>query len=332
MSTPAETTELSYIRAVNRALHDSLSDDPRVILFGEDVAVPNGPFGASKGLHGQFGDRVFDTPISESAMIGSALGAAWGGLRPIVEIMYADFLFVAMDQIVNQVANSRYVSRGRLAAPLVIRTQQGSTPGSCAQHSQSVEAMFAHVPGLRVAVPATPQDAYGMLRDAVALDDPVLVIESRWLYPSKGEVAGGTGHGRVGCADIVRAGDDVTVVAWGTSRAWAVEAADIVAEIGVSCEVIDLRWIAPWDRHTVLASVARTRRLVVVHEANRSAGFGAEVVATVAEELGTDLLAVRRVGGRPVPIPSSPILSSHVLPATNEIVDAITSLSKEFVA
>ena len=332
MSTQAETTEMSYIRAVNRALQDCLSEDPRVLLFGEDVAIPNGPFGASKGLHAQFGDRVFDTPISESAMIGSALGAAWGGLRPIVEIMYADFLFVAMDQIVNQVANSRYVSRGRLAAPLVIRTQQGSTPGSCAQHSQSVEAMFAHVPGLRVAVPATPHDAYAILRDAVDLDDPVLVIESRRLYPTKGTVVAGSGRGRLGRADVVRSGDDVTVVAWGTTRAWALEAADVAAEAGISCEVIDLRWIAPWDRETVLSSAARTGRLLVVHEANRTAGFGAEVVATAAEELGRELTAVRRVGCLPVPIPSSPVLSSQVLPTTNEIVAAITSLSKEFVA
>lgn len=332
MSTQSEATEMSYIRAVNRALQDCLSEDPRVLLFGEDVAIPNGPFGASKGLHAQFGDRVFDTPISESAMIGSALGAAWGGLRPIVEIMYADFLFVAMDQIVNQVANSRYVSRGRLAAPLVIRTQQGSTPGSCAQHSQSIEAMFAHIPGLRVAVPATPHDAYAILRDAVDLDDPVLVIESRRLYPTKGTVVAGSGRGRLGRADVVRAGDDVTVVAWGTTRAWALEAADVVAEAGISCEVIDLRWIAPWDRETVLSSAARTGRLLVVHEANRTAGFGAEVVATAAEELGRELTAVRRVGCLPVPIPSSPVLSSHVLPTTNEIVAAITSLSKEFVA
>ncbi len=329
MSLPSDVHDLSYIRAVNLALDEALGDDPNVIIYGEDVAIPNGPFGATKGLHAKYGDRVFDTPISESAMIGAALGAAMGGLRPIVEIMYADFLMVAMDQIVNQIANTRYVSQGRLCAPLVIRTQQGSTPGSCAQHSQSLEAMFAHVPGLRIATPSTPQDAYGILRDAAASDDPVLVFEARRLYPLKGAVATGMGLGRMGRADVVRSGTDVTVVTWGTARAWAEEAADDVAASGISAEVIDLRWISPWDRETVMNSVARTGHLLVVHEAGRVGGFGAEIVSSVAEELGSDLKAVRRIGSEQVPMPSSPVLSASVLPSVDLLATGIRSLLKE---
>jgi pyruvate/2-oxoglutarate/acetoin dehydrogenase E1 component len=254
-----------------------------------------------------------------------------GGLRPIVEIMYADFLLVAMDQIVNQVANSRYVSRGRLGAPLVIRTQQGSTPGSCAQHSQSLESMFAHVPGLRIAVPATPQDAFAVLRDASAADDPVMIFESRLLYPSKGPVRVGTGLGRPGQADLVRPGTDVTVVSWGTALHWSKEAAEQLATTGISCEVLDLRWISPWDRSAVLASASRTGYLVVVHEANRVSGFGSEIVSVAFEELGAQLKGALRIGSQPVPMPSSPVLSSAVLPTSDRIVAGIQSLLKESI-
>lgn len=332
MSSRVETSESSYIRAVNQALDHALADDSRVVIYGEDVAIPNGPFGATKGLYAKYGDRVFDTPISESAMIGAALGAAMGGLRPIVEIMYADFLMVAMDQIVNQIANTRYVSEGRLGAPLVIRTQQGSTPGSCAQHSQSLEAMFAHVPGLQIAVPATPQDAYGILRDAASSDDPVMVFESRRLYPTKGAVASGPGLGRVGKADVVRPGTDVTIVTWGTVRSWAEEAADHVAEAGISCEVLDLRWISPWDHDTVLESVSKTGHLLVAHEAGRVGGFGAEILSSVLEQLGPGLKGARRIGSDPVPMPSSPLLSAAVLPSVDRLVAGIHSLLKENVA
>ncbi|HQJ34832.1 MAG TPA: transketolase C-terminal domain-containing protein, partial [Rhodoglobus sp.] len=250
MSTAVDSRELTYIRAVNLALEDALAQDSRVVVLGEDVAIPNGPFGATKGLFSAFGERVIDTPISETAMIGTALGAAMGGLRPVVEIMYADFLLVAMDQIVNQVANTRYVSRGQLTAPLVIRTQQGHTPGACAQHSQSLEALFAHVPGLRVGIPATPGDAYSMLRTAIQLDDPVMIFESRKLYPTKGLVAPGTPDLGIGIAETLRRGSDVTVVTWGTGRALVEEAlTDGASE--VSADVIDLRWISPWDSNAV---------------------------------------------------------------------------------
>ena len=329
MSSVADYPELSYIRAVNLALDESLQTHPEMIVFGEDVAIPHGPFGATKGLLAKFGDRVFDTPISESAMLGAALGSAMGGMRPVVEIMYADFLFVAMDQIVNQIANSSYVSRGMLKAPLVIRTQQGHTPGACAQHSQSVEALFAHIPGLRVAVPSTPADVYSILKASIALDDPVMVFESRKLYPTKGQVAVDQDDSGIGIARTIQTGDDLTVVTWGTARALVEESVASGAGAGASIEVIDLRWISPWDSSRVLESVSRTGRLLVVHEANTNAGFGAEVVSTVAEELGSRLRASRRIGLLGTPVPSSPALAQAVLPTVARVTSAITELLKD---
>ncbi len=323
MSTSAEPLELSYIRAVNRALADSLDARSEVIVFGEDVAIPNGPFGATKGLHQRFGDRVFDTPISESAMVGAALGAAMGGLRPVVEIMYGDFLLVAMDQIVNQVANTRYLSCGRLGAPLVIRTQQGHTPGACAQHSQTLEAFFAHVPGLRVGVPSTPADAYSMLRLAVDLDDPVVLFESRRLYPHKGHVDTSEKDAGLGRAKVITTGTDVTVVTWGTGRMLAEEALE---GHQASAELIDLRWISPWDSDVVLESARRTSRLLVIHEANTTGGFGAEVVSTVAEHLGPRLRGSARVGLLETPVPAAPPLAEAVLPNHARVLRALDSL------
>jgi pyruvate/2-oxoglutarate/acetoin dehydrogenase E1 component len=320
--------ELTYIRAVNAALGWALRELPDTVVLGEDVAIPGGPFGATKGLRDEFGARVFDTPISESAMVGTALGMALDGMRPVVEVMYGDFLLVAMDQIVNQVANTHYVSNGQLRAPLVIRTQHGSTPGSCAQHSQSLEALFAHVPGLRVGLPATPDDAYQMLRAALVSDDPVLIMESRRLYPLKGEVDVDADVQAVGAARVVRPGRDVTIVTWGTLVAPCLEAAGVLAGDGIETEVVDLRWAAPIDAVTVAASASRTGRLVVVHEANRTGGLGAEVVAEAAERVGTRLRTIRRVATRDVRMPASPALSRAVLPSTETVVDAVREALK----
>ncbi len=279
-------TELSYIRAVNEALAWALETYPEAVVFGEDVALPNGPFGATKGLHDRFGRRVFDTPISESAMIGAALGAAMSGLRPVVEIMYGDFLLVAMDQVVNQVANARYVSRGQLVPRLTIRTQQGATPGSCAQHSQSLEAFFAHVPGLRVCLPSSAAEAYSMLRTAIASNDPVVVFESRRLYPTKALVDLGAPLEAIGGARVVAEGEDLTVACWGTAVNDVLACQAALEGAGIGAEVIDLRWLAPLDLGPVVASARKTNLLAVVHEANRTGGFGGEVVAQVAEALG----------------------------------------------
>jgi pyruvate/2-oxoglutarate/acetoin dehydrogenase E1 component len=323
---PESTTSLSYIRAVNEALRWALAEMPEVILYGEDVAIPGGPFGASKGLYDEFGDRVFDTPISESAMIGTALGAALGGMRPVVEVMYGDFLMVAMDQIVNQVANTHYVSNGRQRASLTIRTQHGSTPGACAQHSQSLEAFFAHVPGLRVALPGTADDAYQLLRTAIASDDPVMVMESRRLYPSKGDVRLGAAVEPLGGARVRRAGRDATVVSWGPMLTASLAAADELTGEGIDVEVVDLRWAAPLDIDTILESAARTQVLAVAHEANISGGLGGEIVASAAERLGPAVRRYGRVGLPDLRMPAAPTLSAAVIPDVTKVASLIRRL------
>jgi acetoin:2,6-dichlorophenolindophenol oxidoreductase subunit beta len=326
----AQAEELTYSQAVNAALRRALSEWPSVLVYGEDVALPGGVFGVTRGLRREFGDRVFDTPISESAILGSALGAALVGMRPVVEIMWVDFALVALDQLVNQAANARYVSRGSLSAPLVVRTQQGTQLGACAQHSQSLEAFIAHVPGLRLCLPATPQDAYDLLLTAIETDDPVVVIENRNLYLNlRSPVALGGPVQGIGGASVRRAGDDITVVTWGAAVCLALQAAESVAGDGISVEVIDARWLDPFDRDCVLESAARTRRLVVAHEANRSGGFGAEVVAQVVEA-GVGLSAPpRRVATPDTRIPAAPTLLSALVPSAEGLAHELRSVAGE---
>lgn len=322
---PDATQTLSYIQAVQHGLRWSLEALDDTVIFGEDVAVPGGPFGATKNLHRDFGsDRIFDTPISETAFLGMALGAAMTGLRPIAEIMYADFMFVAMDQLVNQMANTRYVSRGAYGAPLVVRTQQGYSPGSCAQHSHSIEAYVAHTPGLRLAVPSTADDAYQMLRAAIVSDDPVIVAEARMLYPVKGDVRLDAPIEPIGGGRVVRAGADVTVVAWSRMAVAAMEAAEELATEGVDVEVVDPRWLAPLDFELIAGSVRKTGRLVIAHEANLTGGFGAEIAARAAEECFGDLRSpIARVGAPDVPTPAAPALQAVVIPAAADVVAAV---------
>lgn len=316
--------ELRYIQAVNAALRWSLAERDDTIIFGEDVAIPGGPFGATKGLYNEFGvGRIFDTPITEQAFMGMALGAAMTGLRPIAEIMYVDFAFVAMDQIVNQIATARYASAGRAGAPLVIRTQQGYSPGSCSQHSHSAEAYFAHTPGLRVGLPSTADDAYQMLRSAVVSDDPVVIMETRMLYPTKGVVHLDAPVEPVGGAKVLRPGTDLTIVSWGSMVGAGMAAAHLLEAEGVSAEVVDLRWLSPLDMDTVLASVAKTGRLVIVHEANITGGFGAEIAARVAEAAFDSLVApVVRIGTADVHFPAAPSLQEALLPNAASVAEA----------
>ncbi|GAA4994661.1 alpha-ketoacid dehydrogenase subunit beta [Yinghuangia aomiensis] len=323
-ATIAEPTTLSYAMAVNAALRRALAERGDTILFGEDVALPGGVHGVTRRLRTEFGERVFDTPISESAILGGAIGAALMGRRPIVEIMWADFTFVAFDQLINQAANVRYVSQGRLHAPLTVRTQQGATPGSCAQHSQSVEALFAHIPGLRVCLPATPQDAYDLTLAAIGCDDPVIVIESRALYHSmKGPVTFGTEWPTIGGARTARPGTDITVVTWGATLHTALAAAEALHEEGLEAEVVDLRWLNPLDDRTVLESVARTGRLAVVHDANLTGGFGAEITSRVAEN-GIPLLAPPvRVGTNDLRIPAAPSLQGAAIPNAATVAERL---------
>lgn len=323
-----ETKTLNYGGAVNAALQRVLAELPQTLLYGEDVAKPGGVFGVTRGLKRDFGDRVFDTPISESAILGSALGAAMLGRRPIVEIMWADFTLVALDQIVNQIANARYVSRGQVGAPLVIRTQQGSSPGACAQHSQSLEAFFLHTPGLRVVMPSTAQDAYDAVVSAVYADDPVLVIENRTLYlGEKVPVELGGAVREIGGAVRRRSGNDVTVLAWGAITRQAEAAADAAAAEGIGVDVIEARWLNPFDLDAVLDSVRRTRRLIVVHEANVTGGFGGEVLAQLAERGAPLVSPPVRLGLPDLRVPAAPALIEAVLPQADAIVEAIRKLA-----
>ncbi|MFW6598377.1 alpha-ketoacid dehydrogenase subunit beta [Propionibacteriaceae bacterium Y2011] len=321
----SETKTLSYIQGVQHAMRWALESRDDTIYFGEDVAIPGGPFGSTKGLYNDFGaERIFDTPISETGFLGMALGASMTGLRPIAEIMYADFFFVAFDQVVNQIANMHYASNGRLTAPLTIRTQGGYSPGACAQHSHSVEAYLAHTPGLRVAVPSSADDAYQMNRTAILSDDPVIVHEVRMLYPTKGEVRLGIDPEPMGGAKVVREGTDCTVVAWSRMVHDAVAAAEELEAEGISVEVVDLRWLAPLDFDTVAASLGRTGRLVVAHEANLTGGFGAEIAARAASDCFGDLKApIRRVALPDLPMPAAPALQEAVVPSAKHVVEAV---------
>jgi 2-oxoisovalerate dehydrogenase E1 component len=311
-----ETKDLKYFRAINLALAEALEDRPEVVLFGEDVGYAGGIFGVTRGLQKQYGsDRVFDTPIAESAILGAGVGAAIAGLRPVVEIMWADFVLVALDQIVNQAANVRYVSRGLLTAPLTIRMQQGATPGSCAQHSQSLEALFAHVPGIKVGLPSSPRDAYEMTRAAILDPDPTLLIEHRALYQETGPVQLGGPAENVGGARLRREGTDLGIIAWGTAVGMALTAAESLSRDGIEAAILDLRWLRPLDVSAIAQLVQRTGgRIVVAHEATLTGGFGAEIASGITERHFDQLVRpVARVGSADTRIPAAPTLQSAVL-------------------
>jgi 2-oxoisovalerate dehydrogenase E1 component len=318
--------EVRYIQAVNEALRRELEARPEVIVYGEDVGKSGGIFGASRYLQREFGpERVFDTPISESAILGSAVGAAVKGMRPIVEIMWGDFLLVALDQIINQASNIRYLTEGRSSVPLVVRTQQGVTPGSCAQHSQSLEALLFHIPGIKLGLPTTPQDAYDMLRAAVADPDPVVIIEARALYQTSGLATFDDNVPPVGGASVRRKGADVAILTWGTTVRLALDAAESLANSGISAEVLDLRWLAPLDDEAIDQSVTRCGgRALVLHEANVTGGVGAEIAARIAERHPG--AAIRRLGAPDIRVPASPVLQESLMPNAERIAAAVRSL------
>lgn len=328
---PAGTEQLTYAKAITAALERELETRPETILFGEDVAIPGGVFGVTRGLRDRFGaDRVFDTPIAEAAILGGATGAALGGLRPIVEVMWADFLLVALDQLVNQAANVRYLSHGRQTAPMVVRCQQGVTPGSCAQHSQSLEALLAHIPGLRVGMASNPADAYAMTRAAIAHPDPVILIESRAIYGRRGPVDLDAPVEGVGGARLLRGGDALAIISWGRMVDAALAAADRLTADGADASVLDLRWLSPLDDESIAEVVSRCSRVLICHEANVTGGFGAEVAARIADVHLYELDApVRRVGSPDVRFPSAPILQQALLPDADDIIAAAQDLLAE---
>lgn len=318
---------LSYLLAGRRALIEEMQRDASVWALGEDLGR-GGVFGQYAGLQDMFGPaRIADTPISEACIMGAAVGAAMTGTRPVVEMRFSDFALCAVDELVNQAAKARFMFGGQMRVPLVVREPIGMWRSSAAQHSQSLEAWYVHVPGLVVVAPATPADNLGLMKSAIRCDDPVVYMEHKNLWPLEDEVPEGEHLVPLGQADIARQGDAATIVTWSGMRHGCLRAARMLAADGIETEVIDLRTLWPWDRDTVFASVRRTGRLLVVHEAVRVAGFGAEIAASVAETLHFDLRApVRRLGAPRIPIAYAPVLEDRARVAEDAIVDAVRGL------
>jgi 2-oxoisovalerate dehydrogenase E1 component len=310
--------------AVRSALSHEMAADPSVFVAGIDVGAGGGVFGLTRGLFDEFPGRVLDTPISETALLGAAVGAAMAGMRPVVELMYMDFLGVCFDQLLNQAAKLRYMTGGRAGIPLVVRTQIGAGRSSGSQHSQSLEALLAHVPGLSVVMPSTPAETYGLLRAAIRDPNPVIFVENRSQYGWKGPCPAADYVVPLGKARIVQSGTDVTLVSWSRMLHESVAAASIVAEDGISVEVVDLRSIVPLDRETVLSSFRRTNRMVIAHEAVRDFGVGAELAAMAVDEGFWSLDApVIRAGAPYTPAPYAPSLERAWLPDRSTIADAL---------
>jgi pyruvate/2-oxoglutarate/acetoin dehydrogenase E1 component len=320
--------ELTYWQAVQEALREEMVRDPRVFLMGEDIGVYGGAFGATRGLLAEFGaERVRCTPISEATIVGAGVGAAVTGMRPVVEIMFMDFVTLAMDQIANHAAKFRYMYGPQARVPLVIRTPAGGGRSYGATHSQSLEAWFLHVPGLKVIAPATPADAKGLLKSAIRDDNPVLCVEHKLLYATTGPVPDGDVTEPLGQAAIRREGTDVTLVTYSYYVGVALQAAEALARDGIEAEVVDLRTLVPLDTETVLDSVRKTGRLVCIEEGTRTGGVGAEIAARVAEEAYEYLDApIRRVATPDIPIPFSPVLEDAALPKVDGIIRTVTEL------
>jgi len=316
---------VSYREALNQAMREEMARDPRVFVMGEEVGQYNGAYKVTQGLLKEFGPwRVVDTPIAELGFAGIGVGAAMNGLRPIIEVMTWNFALLALDQIVNSAAKMRHMSGGQLPAPVVFRGPQGAAHQLGAQHSQVFESIYAHVPGLKVAVPATPRDAKGLLKTAVRLEDPVVFMESEVLYGSKGEVEEGEILVPFGQAEIVRPGRDVTIVAWQKMRFVALAAAQDLAKEGIEAEVIDPRTLRPFDLETVLESVARTNRCVIVEEGWPWMGSGAQIADSIQRHGFDDLDApVLRVTSLDVPMPYAKPLENVVLPSTERVKKAV---------
>jgi len=313
---------------VNEALAEELRRDPTVFIMGEDVAEAGTPFKVMSGLVEEFGpERVIDSPISEAGISGIGLGAAMTGLRPVVDIMFGDFLTLVMDQVANQAAKIHYMSGGRLKAPLTIRTTLGATRRSAAQHSQSLHAWVAHVPGLKVAVPSTPYDAKGLLKSAIRDDNPVVFFEDKMMFATKGPVPEEEYTLPLGVADVKREGEDLTIVATSSMVYVALEAAELLEQEGVSAEVVDPRTLVPLDRETLVASVTKTGRALVVDEGHTSYGVSAELAAVLADEAFWHLDApVKRLAALDVPIPFSPVLEDETVPTPERVLEVAKAL------
>ena len=328
----AATRELSYAEAIREGLAQAMQADPRVFLFGEDVGVYGGAFGVSGDLVHRFGaERVIDTPISELGIAGAAVGAAITGMKPVLELQFSDFVTLAMEQIVNQAAKIHFMFGGKATVPMVVRLPGGSGTGAAAQHSQSLEAWFAHVPGLKVVQPSTPHDAKGLLLAAIDDPNPVLIFEHKLLYKTRGAVPEDAYRVPIGKAAIRRAGRDLTIVGSSIMTLRAVAAAARLAAEGIDAEVIDLRSLRPLDGATIATSVRKTHRLLIVYEGVKIMGIGAEISAMIAEGDAFDFLdaPIARLGGADVPLPYNPVLEKAAVPQEDDIVAAARRLVRE---
>jgi pyruvate/2-oxoglutarate/acetoin dehydrogenase E1 component len=325
------TRELTYAQAVNEALAEEMRRDPTVCIFGEDVAEAGTPFKVLSGLVAEFGkERVIDTPISEAGFTGVGVGAAMTGLRPVVDIMFGDFITLTMDQMVNQAAKVHYMSGGKWKVPMVMRTTLGATRRSAAQHSQSLHAWFSHIPGLKVALPSTPYDVKGLLKSAIRDDNPVIIFEDKMMYKLKGPVPAEDYTVPLGVADIKRVGGDISLIATSSMVQVALEAAVLLAEIGISAEVVDPRTTWPLDEETLIESVKKTSRAIVLDEGYERYGVTAEIAAVVASGAFYDLDApVKRMGAMHVPIPFSPPLEDVTVPTGRTVFEAARAMVKK---
>ena len=316
--------KMSYAEAIREGMSIRMREDPNVLLFGEDVGAFGGCFGVTAGMFDEFGDkRVRDTPISEGAIIGAAVGSAATGLRPIAELMFCDFLTVGMDQLVNQAAKMRYMFGGKISMPMVVRLPGGAGVSAAAQHSQSLEAWVTHIPGLKVVYPSTPQDALGLMLSSIDDENPVMFVEHKAMYTMKGDVDSFEPI-PLGKGDIKRSGEDVTIIATGKMVHEALAAAKILEEDGISAEVLDPRTLYPLDKELIAQSLGKTHKAVIVTEENRRGGYGGEISAIIAEEV-FDLLdcPIVRIGALDTPVPFAPVLEQAYLPNAQDIVKAV---------
>ncbi len=322
---------ITYREAVAEAIAEEMAQDPRVFIMGEDVGLHGGAFGATKGLFEEFGPgRVKDTPLTESAIVGAGVGAALTGMRPIVEIMYIDFMCMAMDSIVNQAAKVKYMFGGHVRVPLTIRTAFGAGRGNAAQHSQSLETWLTVVPGLLVVMPSTPYDAKGLLKSAIRNDNPVIVIENKQLYSDSGHVPEDDYLVPIGKAAVRKEGKDVTLIATSRMCSFASSAVEKLSSDGIDVEIIDPRTIKPLDMETIAASIAKTHRVVVVNEGPKTGGFSNEVSSKIMDTCFYDLDApVMRVAAEDVPIPYNSILEAEVIPAEKDILAAVKKIMED---
>ena len=320
--------QISFSEATLEAMTEEMQRDSKVFIMGEDIAAQGGIFGQFKGLPQKFGkDRVLDTPISETAIVGAGVGAAMAGMRPVVDMHFADFIGVCMDEILNQMAKARYMFGGQCSMPLVLRAPDGIIRSAAAQHSQSLEAFFLHIPGIKVVIPSNPADAKGLLKAAIRSEDPVLYFEHKGLFPLKGPVPEGEHIVPIGKAAVSREGSDVTLVSYSMMMHRVLEAAEALEKEGISAEVIDLRTISPLDMETIYKSVAKTHGLVVDHEPVRKRGKGEDIAASISEKMVDDLDAtIRQMRSPFVPVPFSPSLERLVKITPEQICQAVREI------